>query len=404
MMRPLGLSDTIFYNLGDAYITGMAILAGQCDLAILVAETEGVVKALPGLAERQMRLGFWSFARPAGPIDLAGHLAIIRDRTITEIAQVEPLLDRLRRSPIRNDGPPWRILVLNPAESGAAKGATPLCALFVQARHGLADATRWFQIFGGMDRRDPSPAHIALAARIPTFAMTEVADEVAVHDEGLSILQVQRRGMSRDGDASERLAMIAASAVGDPGLFPHAQPLRGNVGRTRFILRRGAANGVGNHIKMVTVKTHGQGGRRRLRIPGLARAQELPLSQWLVALAPRWLARRLMRVWYANFDAVATLVPLPRRLHLGGRAVISVFGVPPLWGPVPLVLFAIADGGQYHVVIIPGRGFKARREVLTEHIRRLLNPDAPLDAPARAVEPRRVTANAAPVPVAFAKR
>ena len=198
--------------------------------------------------------------------------------------------------------------------------------------------------------------------------------DIPVHDEGLSVLQIPRSLMSREGEASERLAAIAAKAVADATLFPHAQPLRGNVGRTHLLLRRGSRSGVGNHIKMITVPTIERPERRRFRIRRLARAQELSLSQWLVALSPRRLARLAMRIWYRNFDAIATLLPMPRNLQLGGRAVTAVFGVPPLWGPVPLVLVALADADQYHVTVIPGRGFSAPREALEQRIRELFEP------------------------------
>src|SRR6202008_3543666 len=101
LMRPLGLTDTIFYNLGDAYITTVAVLDGPCDLAALLAEAEEVVTALPRLSERPLRLGLWSIAVDPAPIDLARHVAIVRDPTITTIDGVMSLLDRLRRSAIR---------------------------------------------------------------------------------------------------------------------------------------------------------------------------------------------------------------------------------------------------------------------------------------------------------------
>ena len=66
-MRPLGLTDTIFYNLGDCYVTAVAVLDGPCDLARLVAEIEEVVTALAGLTERPLRLGLWFFAGKPAP-------------------------------------------------------------------------------------------------------------------------------------------------------------------------------------------------------------------------------------------------------------------------------------------------------------------------------------------------
>ena len=403
-MRPLGLTDTIFYNLGDAYITTVAVLDGPCDLPTLIAETEEVVTALPGLSERPLRLGVWSIAVNAGPVDLANHIAIVRDPTITSVEGVVALLDRLRRSALRIDGPPWRMLVLNPADpSGDPLPARALSAFFMQGRHGLGDATRGLQILARMRHAKPGAAHLALARRLRTIDPTALGPEIAVHDEGLSALQIPRRLMSREGEASERLAAIAAKAVSDATLFPHAQPLRGNVGRTHLLLRRGSRRGVGNHIEMITVPTIERPERRRFRIRRLARAQELPLSQWLVAVSPRRLARLAMRIWYRNFDAIATLLPLPRNLELGGRAVTAVFGVPPLWGPVPLVLVALADADQYHVMVIPGHGFAAPRERLDERLRELFEPAGAARRAAVPVEPQLAPAEL-PREAAYAKR
>src|SRR5262249_14548860 len=155
---------TIFYNLGDAYITTVAVLDGPCDLAAIVAETEGVVAALPGLAEKPRRLGLWSFAVNAGPVDLARHIAIIRDPAVRTLDAVIAFLDRLRRSAIRQSGPPWRMFVLNPAEpDGAPSGSKALSAFFMQGRHGLGDATRGLQILARMGQAKPTAAHAAMA-------------------------------------------------------------------------------------------------------------------------------------------------------------------------------------------------------------------------------------------------
>jgi len=404
-MRPLRLTDTIFYNLGDAYITCVAILDGPCDLAACVADIEEVVTALPGLSERPLRLGFWSFADDARPINVADHIAVVRDPSISGIEGATALLERLRRSAIRYGGPPWRIVVLNPADIDTGRSPhNALSAIFMQARHGLGDATRGLQLLQRMGHAKPTAAHAALARRLRTIDPARLGPQVPVHDEGLSVLQVPRRLMSREGEASERLAAIAARAVADPALFPHAQPLRGNVGRTHLLLRRGAPNGVGNHIKMITVRTIARPERKRFRLPWLARAQELPISQWFVALSPRRLARLAMRIWYRNFDAIATLLPVPRNLQLGGRAVSAVFGVPPLWGPVPLVLVALADADQYHVAVIPGRGFSASRDALNERIRSLFEPmvDARRSQPVS--REREAARDSLPSGAAYAKR
>ena len=383
-MRRLSLSDTVFYNLGDCYITAAFVLDGPCDPAALVAEVEGVVAALPAMTERPRRIGMWTFAEPASPFDAAAHLAIVHEPTVTRIDHLAACLDRLRRSPIPDGRPPWRMIVLNPKGTPAGgSGTPPLSALLVQGRHGLADAMRGLQIMARMGCHRPGNRHRAGAARLPVIDLAALPATIAVHDAGLSLLQVPRRGMHREGDASERLAAAAAAAVADATLFPHARPLRGNVGRTRLVRRRVAAEGLGNHLKMITVRTR-TGRDRRWRIPGLARAQELELITWLVALAPRRLARLMMRIWYSSFDALATLLPLHRQLAVGGRRVTAAFGVPPLWGPVPLVLVALADGEHYHITVLPGAGFAASRTALHQTVSRLLNPETAGGRPAAA--------------------
>jgi hypothetical protein len=377
-MRPLGLTDTIFENLRDAQITAVQALDGPCDLPRLLAGIEGVVAALPGFAETHVRLGVWSFARGPQPLELTRHVAVAGDPNILGPEDLAPLLDRLRRNRISVAGPQWRIVVLNPA--GSPGNPPPLSAVFMQIRHGLADGTRIVQAIARLDSFAPTAAHVAAAARLATVDFDKLATDIKVHDAGLSTMLVPRRGMDRETDAGTRLGEVVMAAVEDARLFPHARPLRGNLGRTRFVARRAGAGGGGNHIRMETVAWGRDRPRRRLAIPGLSRAQELPLSQWAVAVLPSPLSRFMMRVWYAGFDAIATLMPLPRRLRLGGRRVTAFFAAPPLWGPVPLVVLAFADGEHYHLTLFPGRGFTADRRALEASVRAGLNPGMPESA------------------------
>jgi hypothetical protein len=370
-MRPLGLSDTIFYNLRDAQITAAAALDGPCDLPGLIAGIEGATASLPGFTETPVRLGVWSFARQPQPVDIARHASIVVDPSIVYVEQLVPLLDRLRRNRIAVDGPQWRMIVLNPAGM-APPGA--ISAVFGQLRHGLADGTRTIQALASMAEYQPTAAHVATAGRLPTITFGSLPSNVVVHDVGPIALRLPRGGMAREGDASARLAAAAVAAVEDPRLFPDIRPLRGNIGRTRFVARRAGAGGAGNYIRMETI-TRGDAPRSAsIAIPGLAHAQDLPVSQWAVAVAPGPVARWMMRLWYANFDAIATLIPLPRRLRLGGRAVTDFLAAAPLWGPVPLVALAFADAEHYHLTLYPARGFAGDVDALRRKLRDCLNP------------------------------
>jgi hypothetical protein len=196
--------------------------------------------------------------------------------------------------------------------------------------------------------------------------------DIAVHDAGLVAMRVPRQELERETDAGAHLADAVAATVENESLYPNARPLRGNLGRTRLVTRRAGTGGAGNYIRMETIARRRDPARKRLAIPGLSRAQELPLSQWAVAVAPSPLARLMMRIWYANFDAIATLMPLPRRLRLGGRRVTAFFAAPPLWGPVPLMALALADGQNYCVTLFPGRCFAGDPDALATGFRATL--------------------------------
>ncbi len=385
-MRPLGLNDTLFYNLRDAQITGVALLDGPPDLATLVAQAEGLLKALPGFAETPMRLGFWSFARtPTQPIDLTQHIFKAEAPDATSLADIARLLDRLRRNRLSVPGPQWRLIVLNPAGSKAVGGSTrPLSAVFVQLRHGLADAGRTVQALARMDGYTPTVDTAMTAARIASIDLGALPPHIKVGDVGPILLEVPREEIARSAEGpSLTLATAARAAVADAALFPKAQPLRGAVGQTKIVMRRGAAKGVGNHLKMETVRLAEPSGRTRWRILGLARAQELPISQWAVALAPSPLARLIMRVWYTSFDAIATLVPMPPRSNLGGRAVTAIFGVPPIWSRVPLLVLACFGARHCHMALYPARGFAGDAATLEAKLRGLLSPDTAQAAASR---------------------
>jgi hypothetical protein len=66
------------------------------------------------------------------------------------------------------------------------------------------------------------------------------------------------------------------------------------------------------------------------------------------------------------------------------------------------VLVALADADQYHVTVIPGRGFQASRAALDHHIRTLFEPAA-ARAGRRLPEPQPV-ATGLPQEAAYAKR
>ena len=270
-MRRLSLSDTIFYNLGDCYMNAVAVLDGPCDLAVLLAEMEGVIEALPALTEQSVRVGLWTFAkRSSGPIDLAKHVSIIRDPSITRFEQLVPRMDKQRRNPIRIDGPPWRVFVLNPAEPGKEpKGNRrfrPSSCRFAMAWRTRYAACRSCR---GWDATRRPPRHRALAARIPVVEPLEFETASPSTIPAFRCSRFPGAAWFATATSSERLAAVAATA----GRRPVTLPRRPAAARQcRADPLRPAArpqNGVGNHLKMVTVSTKEKKPKEEaLRHPG----------------------------------------------------------------------------------------------------------------------------------------
>lgn len=370
-MRPLGLSDTILYNMRDGFIAAAAVLDRPCHVPTMVAQLHGLVASSPGWTERPLRLGVWSFARAPAPVDLRQHISIADDPTVRTTADVLALLERLRRNRLRTSAPPWRVILLNPEGSeGARAGA--LSASFMQMRHGLADAARGLQAMSRIRDFEAGPEDETYAKGLPTVDFAAFRQDVPMHDTGMLAFSIPRQEVARTGDASGHLAAVSNRLVHEADLFPGAPPFRGNYGRTRLLKRHGASSGVGNHIRMETISVGRPEEKKALVIPGLARAQNLPVTQWLVAVAPGVLARQMMRIWYDSFDAIATLLPMPPNLSVGAAGVTAMLGVPPLWGPVPVVLFAMVDRTHYHMTVFPGRGFAGDTAALETRIRAML--------------------------------
>ncbi|MHA1547608.1 MAG: hypothetical protein ACTSYE_01620 [Alphaproteobacteria bacterium] len=377
-MRALSLSDTVFYNLRDAYISGASLLDGPCDLVRVVAQIEGVVASGAGWRERPFRLIAWSFAGRPQPVDLRSHVSVVRDPAVTRPDHVLEYLELMRRNRFSIAGPPWRVIVINPDDGStpAGDGPRPLSAIFMQMRHGLGDAMRALQAMGRMSAFEPEPRHADIARDLPEARLRDLPQDMTIHDSGIAVRSVPRAGIPRGADAGRQLADIAHAIVSDADLFPGARPLRGNYGRTHLVKRHGSASGVGNHIRMETISRIAPAATKRWRIPGLERAQNLPIMSWIVAMAPGPVGRLMMGIWYDNFDSIATLLPTPPKLKMGGRAVTSLFGVPPLWGPVPLMLLVLADRDAYHVTAFPGRGFCGDPTALMDRTAALLHEPA----------------------------
>ena len=164
----------------------------------------------------------------------------------------------------------------------------------------------------------------------------------------------------------------ATELVADETLFAHDKPLNNRVARTRFVRRRAADGELGNHLETIAEETgSSRQGKTGRRLPGLSQAQKLPLSQYIVALSPPPIARYLMRKWYASFDAIVTVLPMPS-MALGGRKATAVYGVPPLSGAIPLVILASPTGTGHAIIAVRGTSCHAETDAFLARLGELL--------------------------------
>lgn len=381
-MRALGLTDTIFFNLGHRYITSVVVLDAPADADRVLAELQAVVKAYPPLAERYLHLWPWFVAYKDRRFDLANHVCTVVDPSVRDLETLVPIIEKARRTVTPPAHAPWRAFILNPAQGGkgqdSASANKALSVVIFQFKHGLADAARGFQVLSRMGRAEPPPASLR-ASQLRTLSRAEfmaLRESGSIDDAGLSIMQIPRDELRRDQDSNTRLVTAAASILADPALYSHATPLNGRIAKTRLVRRRAGRRALGNHLETVAEPVGIDGANeqppQRWRVPGLERAQSLPLARYFVAISPPPLARLLMRQWYSRFDAMVTMLPAPPNLTLGGSPIAGIFGVPPLSGPIPLALLATSCGAVHNMVVIPGRTFSGERTHLHKRLLALL--------------------------------
>ncbi|MFN0263829.1 wax ester/triacylglycerol synthase domain-containing protein [Tepidamorphus sp. 3E244] len=375
-MRALGLTDAIFYNLGHRYITSTVVLDGRCDLARLVAEMEAAAREVPALRERFFRIWPWSFARDDAGFGIADHIVSVDCPDVRRLEDLEPVIEKVRRSIPPRSKSPWRIYVINPQGIEGEKPEQRVSAVIFHLNHALADGVRCMQVIGDLASRDVT-VEPALAARIPKMTRKTFDAQPEHHrivDQGVSLVRLPRKDLRRDRGATDVFVDAAARMLDDPDLYSHAEPLNYCIAKTQLVRRRTSRGELGNHMETVAnpVRTAPVERPVRFRIPGLQTIQKLPIVKYMIATLPPPLANWMMRVWYKRFDGMVTILPGPASMQMGGCDCLGVFGTPPLSGPIPLVVLSIPLGRQHAIVVIPGKGFTGERGELLEKLNQAL--------------------------------
>jgi len=330
-------------------------------------------RAFPASAERTVRLGLWSL-QERRPDRSHQTLSIVRVwRPITLDRASRARLDRLRRSRNRPRRPPCGLWCSIRRAGSQRTSQRSLSAIYLGAwPPALADAMRGLQILGrNWFGYEANSGHRENAARLAGCRPGAVEREIEVHDVGFRLpgsppgdeprrpnASVSRRGRrgrpSRPGAFSERAFRAVATS-----------PAAG------WSAASGPANGPGNSQKMMTVKT---GGSCHLPpslsdFPAPLAGQDLPLSQWFVAVgAAPTAASRCASVLEASMPSRTTGHRCRARLSSGAARLVTVRSL-----AVTAALWAGASSSSCSrgprtttVTVIPRARFTGDRKVLLD--------------------------------------
>ncbi|MCC2110555.1 MAG: DUF1298 domain-containing protein [Hyphomicrobiales bacterium] len=363
-MRPISLSDSLFFNLGDRYILCVCDLAAPCDLHLFRRQMAVVVAETPALKERVVRRGLGFAAVPDGSFDIAEHVVGIAAPELRGTTGLIEFSDRLRQTRLPKNRTPWRALVINPAGTpGCDSGSTR--AVIFQLMHGLSDGMRGLQVLATMRGQEnlPELAETAAGTEIPQAFLFRDKPFIPFQDAGVGTVDLDRRLLARAAQAGDSgvtgiLVKACRRALARTDLIHADHPLTGRVAHTRMLIRRvvndGNGRDLGNHLETKVDEPPVQEPKFRL-LPRVERAQGSSWSQHLVAKSPPPLARKLMRMWISKFDAFVSLVPGPvRPIAFGGARMRAIYGVAPLSGPVPIAMTCVTYAGGVTLTVIPG--------------------------------------------------
>ncbi len=363
-MRPISLSDSLFFNLGDRYILCVCELSAPCDLHLFRRQMAVVIAETPALKERVVRRGIGFAAVPDDAFDIADHVVGIAAPDLRGTAGLIEFSDRLRYTRLPRSHTPWRALVINPAGTPGCDGGTTRAVIF-QLMHGLSDGMRGLQVLATMRGQEnlPELAETAAGTEIPQERLFRGKPAIPFRDGGVGAVDLDRRLLTRaaqNGSSGVTGVLVKACrrTLARTDLLRPERPLSGRIAHTRMLIRRvvndGNGRDLGNHLETKVDEPPAKEPKFRL-LPRVERAQGSSWSQHLVARSPPPVARKLMRLWISKFDAFVSLVPGPvRQIAFGGAPMRAIYGVAPLSGPVPISLTCVTYAGGVTLTVIPG--------------------------------------------------
>ncbi len=394
--------ENIMLKIGPTLITSAVVLDKRPDLDTLLRQLAAIVERVPRLRSKFRPYWGWH-VREAVPVDLARHVARLDDPAIATPDDLETVLERVRCLELPQDRPPWLMIAVNAAAPD--RSATGLPALFFHFDHSIADGIRALEVVTRLPS-DPSIASAMasaggpggrLPAEVMSFANLVPDDRIVPLPLACVSAELAELKMSRTPghDLSDQIIGAIDGVLNDGDLFDQGSGKRGKVALVRLTQRHVEVGSLGNHVAVVdreSVSAEAQATTRRGMLPSLKAERTTQARQVWMSPFPRGLTRILTRQWYAQFDALLTIIPGGRDLKSFADAPIDrIYGVAPFLAEIPINIAAITYGDRINLTLLPKTRFQGDKALLRRRFSEAL-ASAPREQPATPV------AEPAPVP------
>lgn len=375
-MRFVSPVERVLIALGPSRNIALLTLDEPVTTAAAMAQVMAWIDGWPRFRLVFRQFGPW-YRADVADIDLTNHVLSV-DAGHTGI---EKLLVTTLTGAFDENIPPWRVILVNPAGSGA-RGP---CRIIIHFDHTIADGVRFANILtagGGHDRKPADFAAAAMRVRRLGFAEFErLPRDERINRPDVALLSGDIHvdagpGEARRPGATRRLTRAITRAVAKVAVD---RRINGRCAAVSMTGRRQASEA--NAITAVEVDSrHDEEPASQSRVTALL--SRLTRVQWfmvagqtVLSFFPSILARRLTAGMAAQWDGLLTLVPFGRRpLRVGGCAASDIWclTVPVL--PVPLLLIAAAYRNRFLMTAVTAWRWHGRANEFAEALREELCP------------------------------
>ncbi|MHA1158798.1 MAG: WS/DGAT domain-containing protein [Alphaproteobacteria bacterium] len=389
--------ENIMLKIGPTRITCAVLLDERPDIDALYHQMAAIVEKVPRLRTMFSSFFVWYVSKPAN-FNLDNHFAVLDDPSITDTTDIDTLLEQVRRFDLPEEAPPWLMIAVNASRRGAASG---LPAVVFHFDHAIADGIRALEI---VTRYPSDPAIRAAAATAKAQNVAGPAKPMQFADlttddriiplplVGVNVSLADLKAVRTPGhDLSDQIIGGINTVLADRDLFEQSVKRQGKVALVRLTQRRVGVGDLGNHVSVVdrdVASAQAQATSRRGMLPSLKAEKTHQARQVWMAPMPGSLTRSLAGKWYAQFDALLTIIPGGRNPKSFGDAPIDrVYGVAPILADIPLNIAAITYGDRISLTFLAKNLFLGDKSLLRTRLHEALLSGASVQPAVKQGEP-----------------